>query len=76
MELSGSGSPDGPDLSYVHDQAIASATWTINHNLGKYPSVTIVTSAGDEVEGDIDYTSINTVQLTFSGAFAGKAYLN
>lgn len=66
----------GTDAFYLHNQMVASSTWTITHNLNKYPSVTIVTSAGDEVEGNVSYTSINSVQLTFSAPFGGKAYLN
>lgn len=64
------------DAFYLHDQMIAASTWNITHNLDKYPSVTVVTSAGDEVEGDVTYPSINTVQINFSAAFGGKAYLN
>lgn len=64
------------DKHYAHDQMIASSTWTIMHNMNKYPSVTVVTSAGDEVEGDVNYTSANALVLSFSAAFAGKAYLN
>ena len=67
---------DAVDKHYVHTQATAAATWEITHNLNKYPSVTVIDSAGSEVEGDIDYTSANVVTLTFSGAFSGKAYLN
>ena|SRR5688572_16426112 len=68
--------PGGSDAFYEHSQMIAAATWNITHNLNKYPSVTIVTSAGDEVEGDVSYPTINSVQLNFSASFAGKAYLN
>lgn len=73
--------PQGPqgtsgDAHYVHNQVTPSASWTITHNLGKMPSVTIVDSADTEVEGDIQYTSVNQVVVTFSGAFSGKAYFN
>lgn len=66
----------GADLTYVHNQSVASATWDITHNLGKKPSITIVDSSDDEVEGDVTYVDNNTVQLNFSAAFSGKAYLN
>jgi hypothetical protein len=66
----------GTDAFYLHNQMSASATWNITHNLNKYPSVTIVNSAGDEVIGDVNYPSINTVQINFSAANGGKAYLN
>jgi len=80
--LQGPPGPQGPagsgsgDLNYVHNQAIAASTWTINHNLNKYPSVTIIDSAGDYVFGLPSYTNTNTLILTFSAAFTGIAYLN
>lgn len=64
------------DSRYVHDQMSASATWTVTHNLDCYPSVTIVNSAGDQVMGFTHYDDSNNITLTFSAAFAGKAYIN
>lgn len=67
---------DGADLHYTHVQVVPSAVWTVTHNLGKKPAVSIVTSAGDEIEGEVSYTSLNQVVLTFAGGFSGEAYLN
>lgn len=64
------------DKRYVHNQNTTSATWVINHELNKFPSVTVVDSAGSIVIGEIDYTDMNNVTLTFSAAFSGVAYLN
>ena len=61
---------------YTHNQAVASATWNVAHNMGKYPSVSIVDSSGDEVEGDVNYVSLNQLTISFTAAFSGKAYLN
>ena len=67
----------GPShATYTHTQSSASATWTINHNLNCFPSVTIVDSAGSVVIGDVSYTNANTLVVTFVAAFGGKAYLN
>jgi hypothetical protein len=66
----------GGDTHYAHDQSVASASWVITHNLGKYPSVTITDSAGDEVEGEVRYNGVNSLTVKFSAPFAGKAYLN
>ena len=63
-------------LSYVHNQGSASSTWTINHNLNFYPNVTIQDSGGTIVEGEIAYTTRNTLIATFSASFSGKAYLS
>lgn len=68
--------PNNGAETYIHIQGIASATWIIEHNLEKYPNVTIVTSSGTVVEGDVTYNSKNIITVTFNGAFKGKAYLN
>ena len=64
------------DKHYTHTQTIPSDTWEVTHNLGKYPSVEVVDSAGSVVVGDYKNIDTNTMLLTFSGAFAGKAYFN
>ena len=64
------------DKTYTHNQGSASATWSITHNLNKMPSVTVVDSADNVVVGEIEYNDNNSVTITFSGAFSGKAYLN
>lgn len=62
--------------TFTFAQNEALAEWTIAHNLGKYPSVTIVDSAGTKVVGDVEYIDENTLKVSFSAAFSGKAYLN
>ena len=69
-------SSGGSGSTYIHTQGEAAAVWIIEHNLEKYPSVTIVTSAGTVVVGDIMYNNENIITITFNGAFKGKAYLN
>lgn len=64
------------DRHFAHDQAQAEATWSIDHNMNKYPSVTITDSAGDQVEGEVHYNGLNSLVVSFSAPFAGKAYLN
>lgn len=61
---------------YIHDQGTPATTWTITHNLNKYPAVTVVDTANTEVIGEVQYTNTNTLTVTFSSAFSGKAYLN
>jgi hypothetical protein len=50
--------------------------WTINHNLGRYPSITVVDSSGNVVVGFETYNSENQITLTFSAPFSGTVYLN
>jgi hypothetical protein len=61
---------------YTHVQGSASTTWVIPHNLGIYPAVTVVNSAGDLCEGEVRYDNANQVTLTFGAPFSGTAYLN
>lgn len=65
-----------PILGYTHVQSVANTSWTVTHALPFEPSVTVVDSAGTEVEGGVQHTSRTTIILTFSGAFSGKAYLS
>jgi hypothetical protein len=66
----------GGDAEYVFTQAIPSSTWTINHPLNKYPSITVVDSSKRLVEGDVQYVNTSQMIVTFSGSFSGSAYLN
>ena len=64
------------DKHFTYIKSTPDSVWDITHNLDKYPSVTIVDSAGSVVIGDITYTSKSALTVTFSAAFSGKAYLN
>ncbi|MDU4953643.1 MAG: siphovirus ReqiPepy6 Gp37-like family protein [Clostridium sp.] len=66
----------GGDKSYIHNQISSQNKWTIKHNLSKYPSVVITDSGGNQVMGDVKYIDLNTIEVSFSGVFAGMAYLN
>ena len=63
-------------FEYVEDFSLATATWVINHNLGKYPSVSTVDSAGSIINGAITYNNENKITVVFTSATSGKAYLN
>ena len=62
--------------NYVHEQGIASDAWVINHNLNKFPSVSIIDSSGTQFEGNVIYTDENNCTVYMNGATTGKAYLN
>ena len=67
---------DAADKNYVHNQAVASATWTVQHNLDKFPSCTMVLSTGQQGYGDVTFIDENNLTITFAGAESGKAYIN
>jgi hypothetical protein len=62
--------------NYLHTQMIPSTKWTINHNLGRYPSVTTIDSSGNEVCGNVKHLSLYVVQIEFAYPFGGKASCN
>ncbi|MDV7992065.1 hypothetical protein [Rhodococcus sp. IEGM 1374] len=46
------------------------------HELGKKPSVTVIDSAGDEVEGEVEHRSVDELVVRFSSATSGQVILN
>ena len=66
----------GADKNFIFKQQSASDTWTVVHNLGKYPSITVVDSAGTVVTGEIVLQTTEQAVISFNGAFSGKAYCN
>ena len=64
------------DLSFVYTQTNAADEWVITHNLGKKPSVTIVTATYTTVIGEVTYNNDNKLTINLTSANSGKAYLN
>jgi hypothetical protein len=61
---------------YVHTQGSAATTWSITHNLKFYPNVSIVDSALSHVMGEVTYINENSLTVSFTSAFSGKAFLS
>ena len=69
------------DVTYTYPVTTAASTWTITHNLGRFPSVTVVDTGGTIINGSVIYNSANQLTVTFfqggsALALTGKAYLN
>ena len=64
------------ERAYIHNQSSPASTWTITHNLNKYPSVSVVDSAYEEVIGEVEYLTPNTLEVRFTAPFSGQAYIN
>ena len=67
---------DNVPSTFEFTQGVPATTWNITHDLNKFPSITVIDTGNTVVTGEYNYTSNKTVTLTFSAAFAGKAYLN
>ena len=68
-------------ITYIHVQSSSSDTWVVTHNLGRFPSVTVIDTGNTIVRGSVTYNSENQLTITFfSGGSTllttGKAYLN
>ena len=74
--------PESGDITFPHHQNTASASWVINHNLGKFPSVSIKFSSSDSVYTNVGafagivYTDENNLTINLAAAESGYAYLN
>lgn len=64
------------DKTYIHDQGVPSAIWTVQHNLNKFPSVTSVNNNNIKMFGEVTYIDANNLTISFSAGFSGKAYIN
>ena len=64
------------DATFLFQQKVPSDTWTVNHNLNKFPSVSVVNNNNIAVQGLVTYISKSKLTITFSAGFSGSAYLN
>jgi hypothetical protein len=64
------------DKTFTFTQANPSTTWNIQHNLNKFPSVSVVNNNNVLMYGETAYIDKNNLTITFSASFSGKAYLN
>lgn len=62
--------------TFIFTQGVPATTWNIQHNLGKFPSVSVINNNNVVINGEVIYIDNNNVQLNFSAGFTGKAYLN
>lgn len=64
--------------TFVFLQSQASSSWVVKHNLGKFPSITIVDSqpTPQTVIGSVTYNDLNTCTITFGAPFSGQAFCN
>ena len=64
----------------VHDftftQPTPSVEWTIQHNMDKFPSVSVVNNNNILMYGNTTYVDTNNLIINFTAGFSGKAYLN
>lgn len=72
----GPAGPSGFASTFTWSPPDVQSIWNITHNLGRYPSVTVVDSQGREFKGDIIYLNDNLLSIEFTVPISGTAYLN
>jgi len=81
----GATGPEGPQgppgqgattLSYSFEQQSDSASWSIIHNLGYRPAVTVQDYGKITIEGEINHIDASNLTITFSAPISGYAYLS
>lgn len=63
----------GAAQRYEHVQSIAADTWTVNHNLGVRPHITIQSVGGVLMLAEVIHTSANQALVYFDQPQAGLA---
>jgi len=66
----------GGDLTFLYTEPTPQILWTLAHNMGKFPSVTVLNTSGDEVEAFVNHVDDNNLSITFNTATSGTATLN
>ncbi|QXN72646.1 hypothetical protein RCZAHN_37 [Rhodobacter phage RcZahn] len=61
--------------TFTFQQSIPAMIWTIDHNLGFWPDVTVFDTAGNEVEAQVTNPTMQRTTINFSSPVAGTARL-
>lgn len=71
----GTQGPAGPSGASGYDfiQSTTATSWTVNHNLGHRPLVTVYSVGGLEIEAEVAHISNNQTVISFVTPTAGSA---
>ena len=65
------------DSRFEFVQATPATVWNVTaHNMNKKPSVSAEDTLGEDIIGEVTYTDLNNLIITFSAPIAGTAQLN
>ena len=54
--------------SYVHIQSTLETVWTVQHNMGRHPSISVEDGAGSLMMGSVQHIDDNMLTVTFAVA--------
>lgn len=64
------------DKHWTHVQSVPTTDTVVTHNLGKYPSVTVVDSSGRELIVDVQHLSMTQTRVTTAAETSWTGYFN
>lgn len=64
------------DKTFEFVQELPATEWVIEHNLEKYPSVSVVDPNKNIIYGDVTYLTTSLLKINFTALTSGIAYLN
>ena len=67
---------DGSNDKNYEQSFVDQTLLNITHNLQKKPSITVLDTAGDEIQGGYEFVDNNNVKVSFSTTFSGIITLN
>jgi len=78
IEVGGAQGPSGTNggggsVGYQHTQTTLSNAWSINHHLGRKPSITVIND-DTTIEGTVIHNSNDVAVVTFASSINGTAY--
>lgn len=65
----------GSSADYAYQQTTAATIWTVAHNLGRKPPITVTDHLGSEILADVAYIDDNIIQVTHGVAITGFVFL-
>ena len=70
-EIKGRVDAEEASRQYEHSQTVQASSWTVNHNLNRYPQVAVLSAGGVEMWAETIHTSLNQVMVYFDQPTAG-----
>lgn len=70
--IRGERGPAGFGDSYSNDFGAPALSWVVNHNLGRYPVLKILSAGNVEIEAEVVHASVNQAVIYFAGPQAGR----
>jgi hypothetical protein len=59
---------------YEHVQSVASTSWQVDHQLGRFPTVMVTNASDQMIDGEIEHSNSNRLFVRFNTPITGRVY--